>query len=432
MRTRSKTLYSENTSGGPWADTADNDHNNSYETTVATGTSGTYLTSDVGETMIDDPGPNRGIKAVDHEKYNFYASSPNAIWYRYLNVDHVLNGNNVCFSQYGYPARFSRSEIRIDWAKSYGEQLRDTIAKFLDDNDVDTFVGLTELHQIPGTIQSLWKLMNTEEIVRALRKRPKVSAVQTALSHTDAKRLAKARQLVGSAARNVSNAHLAWSFGIAPLLSDMAKLQKGFRSLKADLEKNSRLAGRVTNVRTRVTGSQQLVTPGRVGTIHYNKELQRLGTPTRIITVQGIRSQQFDSKFLRDTSFLLNKFGSNGPASFVWEKLPYSFVVDWFADTRVLIGALDNLSKGAPKRILNTYSSEKWSASIDARLTDDYAGGKFPVWFTRPIVSSTVLSSYTRKSTNLSNSKLLGASGRFGKKQLLLTWDLIYQKIAKR
>jgi hypothetical protein len=423
MRTRSKTLYSENTSGGPWADTADNDHNNSYETTVATGTSGSYQTSNVGEVMIDDPGPNRGIKYVDHEKYNFYASSPSTIWYRYLNVDHVLNGTNVCFSQYGYPARFSRSEIRIDWAKSYGEQLRDTLDRFLQDNDVQTFVNLTELHQIPSTIDSLWKTVSTDDsVIRALRKRPKFSFKR------------ELKSFAGKTARNLSNAHLAYSFGIAPLLSDMRKLQKGFRSLSEDLKRHSKQAGRVTNTRTRVTGTPVLVSPGRVGTIHYNKELTALGVPQRIITVQGIRSQKFDSGFLQNTSYLLDKFGANGPAQFVWEKIPYSFIVDWFVDTRILIGSLDNLLKGAPKTVHNVYSSEKWSANISARLTDDYAGGKFPSWFTRPIVSSTVLSSYTRKSANPTTlgRDSIGASGRFGKKQLLLTWDLLYQKIAKR
>jgi len=63
---------------------------------------------------------------------------------------------------------------------------------------------------------------------------------------------------------------------------------------------------------------------------------------------------------------LIRDYVANGPASLAWELTPFSFVVDWLVDTRVVLGELDALLQGATIEVTNHTLSYKYSVALNA------------------------------------------------------------------
>jgi hypothetical protein len=111
-----------------------------------------------------------------------------------------------------------------------------------------------------------------------------------------------------------------------------------------------------------------------------------------------------------------------------WEKVPFSFVVDWFVDLTGLVDFLDNAIVGKNKKIDRCWKSEKYHVLIPSYK--HIQGGSqfmFPTLDGQQITLSEVRY-YHREpmDPNLS----IGLSGRFGKKQATLSMALFYQMIA--
>jgi hypothetical protein len=158
--------------------------------------------------------------------------------------------------------------------------------------------------------------------------------------------------------------------------------------------------------------------------------MQALTQPTRIITILGVNKEQYDSKAFANLDYVLRKFGGSGPASYIWEKIPYSFVIDWFADLRGVMNAIDNVLTGNTKRIMDACISEHYKVRIPSCLTSDYGLATLTLPVNHTPMSWTTVERYTREPF-VPTSKVV-ASGRFGKKQLALAGALLYQKIANR
>lgn len=148
-----------------------------------------------------------------------------------------------------------------------------------------------------------------------------------------------------------SNLYLAWSFAIAPLISDIKKFQDTLAKVDEHVDwiiKNSKIPVpvRFTKDATEFGPSVQSVTyPPLSNTSHV------VGTG-KFITFYEARyvayaTATFDaSNFTRDEliSKLRKKaFGFLDPGVFLWELTPFSFVIDWFVNASSIIKRFTSL-----------------------------------------------------------------------------------------
>jgi hypothetical protein len=385
---------------------------------VAGSSHDTYHSFDYEE-MVDEVGSSRNkTKFVDHRHWRF-RSDMGSPWSYHSGLTDVVTDTGPSAVSFGfgfYPdyLTFSHDNVLVEYPMSYQAQLNDTIDRFFAQNEVDNVLNLAEAHQLPSAIEGMLNLLKLASTRSALRRRP-------------SGRLLKGLKGFG---KDVANGYLAYSFGIAPLLSDMRAMNKKFRRFHDDLKKHNARKTRMEAVTTRVKGKLSTSVTGHlmIGGHQYlpGEIAGGAASPIRIIGVKGYRTQEYSSDAFKALDYALTRFGGTGPASFVWEKIPYSFVVDWFVDLRGIFNHIDNLLTGNRKVIDDAWMSEKWDCFYRARI--DHPNAITPASGTTAFES--FLEKYTRKSIP-ATSKVI-PSGRFGKRQLSLAAALAYQLVAKR
>lgn len=171
--------------------------------------------------------------------------------------------------------------------------------------------------------------------------------------------------------------------------------------------------------------------PGRIPGTPWDSNLNVFTPPTRIVTLKGIRKHRYSTSAFAVADDLMRRFGVTGPASFVWERIPFSFVVDWFVDLRGVLNSIDNLVTGSSKYVQDACISEKYSWGMGCKVNNLYTTSQCIVPANGQIVCGTSFQYYTRKPI-VATSKVVG-SGRFGKKQFALMGALLHQLlVAKR
>jgi len=368
----------------------------------------------VVEEMIDSVDKVKTTKFVDHKFTEFMSSNagtwkyhsgpnivedtgPNALWW----------GHGI-YPSYTYP--FNYESYSTEYSKSLSVQLSETIEKFHSTNEVDNLLNIAEANQIPGTLRSLATTIDRSEVRDALGKR-------------SFRVFSRGVKRVGLRA---SNSFLAYSFGLAPLLSDMKKMSKACHGLHRDMQKDFSRKSRIDTVSTSQTGSIVGSTADMFPP-YMTSERFVPTSPKRHVGVKGVRTQQYNTAVFHRLDYLLRKFGTPGPASFVWEKIPYSFMADWFLNLKGITQELDNLLTGNTKQISDAWMTE--SSSVFYRTTLRNSNAIIPEQGT--IVCSTSLRRFTRTPL-IAQRPAVYVSSHFGKKQLALTGALLYQKVAKR
>lgn len=144
-----------------------------------------------------------------------------------------------------------------------------------------------------------------------------------------------------------------------------------------------------------------------------------------VVGVRGHRNIDYNLDAFKKLQYLINRFGSSGPASFVWERIPFSFVVDWFVDLSSIVGALDNALTGFNQRLDDGWCSEKWSALVPVFKH------KYVNWTSDKDGQQTALyemSYYHRE--YLEPRITWGLRDRFGKKQASYLAAVLHQLVA--
>jgi hypothetical protein len=227
----------------------------------------------------------------------------------------------------------------------------------------------------------------------------------------------------------VSGAFLFYSFAIAPLLRDMEATRRHMvefnRLLNAYLNRMNKPRRYSVVNRGRLSYDRGApynpsVQPDAKWVPQYTGELAE-----RRVVLQGITSLPYDGSFFKKMQFITDTLGATGPASLAWEFVPFSFVVDWFVDTQVWLGALDNLLQGRKKTVLGCSESTKiMTSETSSWQKGSSISGSDMALDGQPYSMSSV-SSYHREPILAQPS--FGWSGRFGKKQLALSLALFYQ-----
>jgi hypothetical protein len=147
--------------------------------------------------------------------------------------------------------------------------------------------------------------------------------------------------------------------------------------------------------------------------------------PTRIVGVRGHRVVEYNSSSFQELDYILSRFIATGPISLAWEKIPFSFVVDWFVDLSGLIQKLDNTLTGNRKVVEKCWSSETHHAflAMIARESSSESNA-----LAGQVVAQAELKTYLRNP--LEPVSLIQSRVRFGKKQAASSVALLHQKVA--
>lgn len=145
--------------------------------------------------------------------------------------------------------------------------------------------------------------------------------------------------------RELTGSHLAYVFGIRPMISDYNALHKGltgawkdgYQKLLSSLDKPKRVYGsKIMEWTTPPVWNDRL---GYVPLVGWEWRFRALQT----ITNPGNRPYSYNQ-------YLRTKMGFDRPFTTLWNCLPFSFVVDWFAD----VGrAIDRFSKNQDQLVSN-------------------------------------------------------------------------------
>lgn len=142
----------------------------------------------------------------------------------------------------------------------------------------------------------------------------------------------------------------------------------------------------------------------------------------RVISVRGIRRTEYKTDVFKSIGFLADRLVGRGPFNFVWERIPFSFVFDWFVDLRSVLNDLDNTVIGANRSITGAVRTVEWE--YQGGFKHENASPYTDLAYNNATMCGSHIRYYDRKVLAVDPQRI-GLSGRFGKKQLALTGSLL-------
>jgi hypothetical protein len=231
--------------------------------------------------------------------------------------------------------------------------------------------------------------------------------------------------------KGLSSGYLAYQYGIVPLVSDLKKMATAMLDIKSQVES----AVKRPSLRSYYATANGTINPNNDGLVYYGDpqgvdgsyfHFQAQAQECRkIATVRGRNQIQYSSQAFSKLDYLGRRFLSAGPASALWELIPYSFVVDWFAETSSVLEYLDNVLTGASRNIVDVSLSEKLVVNCGCFVHSppgQYSSAAGTA------MGEVALSYYHREPRTADLS--IGLSGRFGKKQVSILLALLHQSMA--
>jgi hypothetical protein len=276
---------------------------------------------------------------------------------------------------------------------------------------VEGLVNALEAHQLPSALEDLSRNFVKDDIVF--------------------RRFGLFKKALKLASKRISSAYLAYQFGIAPLVRDVAKVAKGADALA---KFNDRFAAGDNFHVSRVFTGHLEGTPTTYAPAYSETEVvSSLGdydSPETRYTLTFRYKRLFNNSTLSGLQASLQRYGFLNPAETIWEIIPWSFVVDWFIDMTGLLQRVDDFLGFDPIETISCCKSRKTSYGIDyTKVVFGHSTG-IPVSSVASARSS--YSFYER--VPLGRSTYVGPSNRFGKKQLLLSAALArvrYKSLAR-
>lgn len=350
------------------------------------------------ETMTDDISKGRRFKSVIHQKRKFRRINQTAPFTEHMTTGSPQRelrwtGNNALWYSWGRFGEIQSTSVKLAFPSTEGAHRARALGNFYKVNQVDTLLNAIES---PSLISGLSGLKS-------------------------------------GGLKSLSSGYLYYQFGLAPLISDITKVWSSLKDLRKEIDIGIKNAGKPASIATRELGSFngfENMSSGysaTSGTGWWHASHNVIHAPTRIVTIRGIRSYPYSSDLLRRLDYILGRFGSAGPASLLWERIPFSFVLDWFLDISSVLGSLNSLLQGNKFKIIDCSQSIKWHSLINVikHDGDGWAGS-----LDGQIVAWNELSYYHRESITINPS--IEVNSRFGKKQASLTLALLHQIVANR
>lgn len=387
----------------------------------------TIVQSHTVETMTDDTSPRKGRKSqyVHHVRRARHLIKMDMDTYVNGGLRSSSVGPNAHWQAWGQYAidideRHVAQEIPIDEESA----VRETMHAFFDRNEVDLLLNAIESPELYTGLQHIHKQLKLDSV-----------------EYHDAMRPGELRRKLARRTNILTGGFLYYSFGVAPIISDMRKLSKAMGSLKESIAKAAKRAGTEITVRRRYDGRFTGVNPNPGGGAanlisagygvgpgagFFHIDIESNVKPLYICTVKGVNTFRFGSDLFNKMDYLANRFGSSGPASFAWERIPFSFVLDWFVDLSGIIDYLDNALTGNHKVISDCCVSHKWDCTM--KVIHHQSSPSNSETHNNALVATVGCSAYSRKPSRPHVS--VGLRSGFGKQQFRVTAALLGQMVA--
>lgn len=406
------------------------------------------VTREASEVITDDISPGRGVKSCNHTKSVIQRFATSSNMYQSANGVGRADMQGTGSAWYMWIPDASTYSLDLPGAITVNAVYPQTEAQQIANAVHDFYAGSNETQGFENIIESPRLISSMETLARTLESGSIRKAVKDALFvkkkgiFTPLSKLSKKAQIAvlkaqGRTLKRVagvtSGLYLAYSFGVAPLVSDMVKVSNSIDGLRGQLDAARSSSGKIVSVHRDVTGALRYQnTSGGSEGVSYKTlggqlewKLTLTTPPRRVVTVRGYRSQKYNTKVFSSLDYMMRRFGAAGPATLLKEFIPWSFVAEWFLDLRNITDRLDNLLTGATRRIIDVGISEKYGYYNTAELT---SSSSYTMLNSGGLLYQGNVSHYHRNPVTSYNT--VGLSGRFGKKQATLLGALIHQKMA--
>lgn len=364
---------------------------------------GTTSMRESGNEYIEDSdSPNKaGVNDVTHysAKYTRLLDSNYTEEQHANGHKNTISGPLAHWYSWGTYGVINPTMFDVSWGSDRDALVRAAVAEFRNENKVDNLLNLVEAPELPSSLKNVANLLRKKQYLRAF-----------------------------------SGGYLGYSFGIAPLRNDMKKMTNAIPKIRNSFNSALQQTRDVITVHKRSGGNLKLNAscPGynaHDGTFNGTWEAILLQNvpPVSIVTVEGHRDRpKYYSSIFSKMDDFLRTYGTAGPASFLWERLPYSFVADWFVDTSGIVNSLNEALTGLQSRIIRLSYSRKYDVEISIKKVPNSS------WVysldDHKLTGHNTLKYYHRESILPTS---VGLSSRFGKKQMALSAALLHQIVAK-
>lgn len=202
-------------------------------------------------------------------------------------------------------------------------------------------------------------------LVEANQAWPAVRSLATSLP-VMARNWKNMRQLVKTA----SGSYLAWKFGVSPILQDMMAIHRYLPKLRDDIKRHGDREAQRFSSQGEMPMSFSYIDPAPYVLNGY--ECAKWIASGRVLKAPTVRyvlvvkpTTKYHTEFFKNLDGFMSRFATS-PASLAWEKIPFSFVVDWFVDLRGVLRTLDNLVGFNPFTVVSFTRSYGYHVNTDA------------------------------------------------------------------
>lgn len=232
--------------------------------------------------------------------------------------------------------------------------------------------------------------------------------------------------------RTASGSYLAWKFGVSPILQDMTAVHKFIPKLRNDMDRHRNGDTQRFSVVANVpmgTPSELIYPLGYYGNGNLQSKFSRQGRLLKSAQIRYVLSVKPNVKYMTDffskADYFMSRFASS-PASLAWEKIPFSFVADWFVDLRGVLRGIDSVIGHSPYEVVSFTRSFSYHCATDC-FTDFFSpcNGSAMQSF-----RSCNLEYKHYERSNVQGGILPQLDVRFGKNQAAITAALISQMLS--
>lgn len=327
------------------------------------GSSASFVPSYAWETMQDEVGRS-GSHPVIHRKY--------------LQECKVPSGNHP--GSYGLPAPLGSIVTTYDAGRTFNVRAASSYNAFsgwsrtnkdaLPAYWVDSTAAINETGVRNELLEKAAQL-KADALLNLVEANQIVPSVQSLVYSMP--KMAKNWKSIRKVIRTASGGYLAWKFGISPILSDIMAVHRFIPKASAALKRHAELAASRFSKAIPLTLTLQ-DSPYSNGYNPINGVNQYawdwtggpLDKPSEIRYVLVVRpNTRYHTDFFAKADGLLSRFATS-PASLAWEKVPFSFVIDWFVDLRATLGALDKVVGFSPFQIVSFTRSKQYHLTTHA------------------------------------------------------------------
>jgi hypothetical protein len=315
--------------------------------------------------------------------------------------------------------------VSVTWPKTVQQLLNKAAHAFYQENKADNLLNALEFKQTLHSLTSAMRYVRSVEGVLMSNKKLRESLLSKSLGE-------------------LNNQFLAFNFGLAPLWSDMKKTCRELTHMDNNLLKLSNHPRRITStatadgilsVRLDDIPGYSANAPGTPDTSWWHPFIMSGDDkPLMVVGVHGLDSRTYDTPGFRALDHVMKRIVGTGPVSLAWELTRFSFVLDWFVDVKPVLDWLDGALTDSKKSIKYSWYSEKVTCDvrfIKHRCMAVSTAGNVTLQDWPDDGNTCARTKYKRYRRNLLDmTPTVTSSGRFGKKQGMLSLALFYQSVA--